>query len=134
MRPGRRSFLSAGSPRRLFYRSRSSPEAEPFSVSVPLDQFYVDVSPATARALDRAVAALESYLREKIIPAAQVINPLLDGWRAAKNIHPGMALSVEDLLTTLVSRSATTPSELLAAWDDVRIAAVQATVLTRAVW
>jgi hypothetical protein len=133
MRPGRRSFLSAGSPRRLFYRSRSSPEAEPFSVSVPLHQLYFDVSPATALALDQAVTALESYLREKIIPAAQVINPLLDVWSAAKNIHPSVALPVEDFLTTLVSRSATTPSELLAALGDVRIAAVPATVLAQSV-
>ena len=107
--------------------------AEPFSVAVPPDQLHLDVSPATDGALDDAIAAVESYLREKIIPAAQVINPLLDVWSAAKNIHPSVALPVEDLLTTLVSRSATTPSEVLAALDDVRIAAVQATVLVHAV-
>ena len=107
--------------------------AEPFSVAVPPDQLHLDVSPATDGALDQAIAALESYLRERIIPAAQVINPLLDVWSAAKNIHPSVALPVEDLLTTLVSRSATTPSEVLAALDDVRIAAVQATVLVHAV-
>jgi hypothetical protein len=107
--------------------------AEPCSVSVPPDQLYLDVSPATALALEQAVAALESYLREKIIPATQVIDPLLDVWWAANIIHPSVALPVEDLLTTLVSRSATTPSEVLAALDDVLIAAVQATVLAHAV-
>jgi hypothetical protein len=133
MRPVRGSFHGAGSPRRLFYRSHSSSEVEPCLLSLPPDQLHLDVSPATALALDQAVAALESHLREKIIPAAQVINPLLDVWSAAKNIHCSVALPVEDLLTTLVSRSATTPSELLAALDDVRITAVQATVLARAV-
>jgi hypothetical protein len=39
----------------------------------------------------------------------------------------------EDLLTTLVSRSATTASELLAALDGVPIATVQATVRAHAV-
>jgi hypothetical protein len=133
MTPVRGSFHNAGSPRRLLYRSRSSSMAEPFSVAVPPDQLRLDVSPATDRALDEAIAALESYLREKIIPAAQVINPLLDVWSAAKSIDPSVALPVEDLLTTLVSRSATTPSELLAALDDVRIAAAQAMVLVYAV-
>jgi hypothetical protein len=90
------------------------------------------VSPSTALALDQAVAALESYLREKIILAGHVINPLLDVWSAAESIHPSVALPVEDLLTRLVSRSATTPAELLAALNDLRIAPVQATVLAHA--
>jgi hypothetical protein len=114
-------------------RSRSSSRAERFAVSAPPDQLYLYVSPATALALDQAVAALECYLPEKIIPAAQVINPLLDVWSAVKSIHPSVALPVEDLLTTLVSRSATTPSELVAALDDVRSATMQATVLAHAV-
>ena len=133
MTPVRGSFHNARSPRRLLHRSRSSPTAQAFSVAVPPDQLHLDVSPATALALDQAVTALESYLREKIIPAAQVINPLLDVWSAAKSVDPSVALPVEELLTTLVSRSATTPSEVLAALDDVRIAAVQATVLVHAV-
>jgi hypothetical protein len=107
--------------------------AEPFSVAVAPDQLHLDVSPATDGALDEVIAPLESYLREKIIPAAQVINPLLDVWSAAKSIDPSVALPVEELLTTLVSRLATTPSELLAALDDVRVAAVQAMVLVYAV-
>jgi hypothetical protein len=117
----------------MLFRSRSSSNAEPCSVSVPPDQLDLDVSPATARALDQAVAALESYLGEKIIPAARVINPLLDVWSAAKSIYPSVGLPVEDLLIALVSRSTTTPSELLAALDDVRIGAVQATFFAHAV-
>ena len=117
----------------MLFRSRSSSRAEPCSVSLPPDQPDLDVSPATARALDQAVAALESYLREKIIPAARVINPLLDVWSPAKSIYPSVALRVEDLLTTLVSRSTIPPSEWLAALDDVRIGAVQATFFAHAV-
>jgi hypothetical protein len=133
MRPVRTSFRSAVSPRRLLFRSRSSSRSEPFSVSVSPDQPHLDVSPATAGALDQAVVVIESYLGEKVIPAARVIDPLLDLWSAAKSIHPSVALPVEDLLTTLVARSATTPPELLAALDDVRTAAAQATVFAHAV-
>ena len=107
--------------------------AEPFSVAVAPDQLHLDVSPATDGALDDAITALESYLREKIIPAAQVINPLLDVWSAANSVDPSVALPVEELLTTLVSRSTIPPSEWLAALDDVRIGAVQATFFAHAV-
>jgi hypothetical protein len=110
-----------------------SSRAEPFSVAVPPDQLHLDVSPPTDGALDQAVASLESCLREKIIPAAQVINPLLDVWSAAESVHPSVALPVEELLTTVVSRSATTPSEMLATLDDLRIAALQASVLAHPV-
>jgi hypothetical protein len=71
-------------------------------------------------------------MREKVIPVAQVINPLLDPWSVAQSVHSSVALPVEALLTTLVSRSATAPSELVATLDEVRIAAVQANVLAHA--
>jgi hypothetical protein len=79
------------------------------------------------------MTALEPYMRETIIPAAQVINLLLDVWSAAQSIHPSVALPVEGLLTILVRRSATTPSELAATLDEIRIAAVQANVFASAV-
>jgi hypothetical protein len=82
--------------------------------------------------LDKALAAVKPYMREQIIPATQVINPLLDVWAAAQSIHPSVAGPVEGLLTKLACRSMATPSELLAALDEVRLAAVQVNVLANA--
>jgi hypothetical protein len=116
----------------LLFRSRSSARTERWSVSVPLDEIHIDGGPASALALEEAFAALEPYERAAIIPSAQVINPLLDVWSVAQSIHSSVALPVEDLLTTLVSRSATTRQELLATFDEVRMAAVEANVLANA--
>lgn len=71
-------------------------------------------------------------MREAIIPPGQVINRLLDVWSVAQSINPCVAPPVEDLLTRLVSQSATTRQELLAALDRVRIAAVLVNVLASA--
>ena len=134
MRPDRKPIRqSPGNPRRLLFRSRSPSDAQLCSASVPPGQFHVDDSSANALALDDAVAALEPYMREKMIPTGRVINPLLDVWSVARGIHPTVALPVEGLLTALISRSATTPPELVAALDEVRIAAVQANVFANAV-
>jgi hypothetical protein len=83
-------------------------------------------------ALEEALAAIQPYMREQIIPAAQVINSLLDVWGAAQSIHASVARPVEDLLTALVSRSATTPSELVATLNEVGLVAVQMNVLATA--
>jgi hypothetical protein len=94
-------------------------------------QLHVDESPTTALALDEALLALQPYIRDAM-SAAQIINPLLDVWSAAQSIHPSVARPVEDLLTALVSGSATTRQELLAVLDEVRIAGVQMNVLASA--
>jgi hypothetical protein len=82
--------------------------------------------------IDEAVAALEPYLREKTIPTGLVINPLLDLWGVLQSIDASVARPIEGLLTVLVSRSVTTPGELVAALDEVRVAALQAEVLAQA--
>jgi hypothetical protein len=82
--------------------------------------------------LDETVAALEPYLRDRIIPTGMVINPLLDVWGAAQSMDASVARPIEELLTVLVSRSATTPGELVAALDEVRVGALQARLLSNA--
>jgi hypothetical protein len=96
------------------------------------NQFDVSGDAAEARTIDEAIAAFEPYMRESLIPAGQLINPLLDVWSVARSIHPSVARPVEELLTSLVSRSATTPGELVATLDNVRIAALQVSVLASA--
>jgi hypothetical protein len=96
------------------------------------NQFDVNGQADEARTIDEAIAALEPYMRENFIPAGQVINPLIDVWSVAHNIHPSVARPVEELLTALVSRSTTTASEVATTLDNVRIAALQASVLASA--
>jgi hypothetical protein len=71
-------------------------------------------------------------MRSKISPTGQVINPLLDVWERRPQHPSECALPVEELLTALVSRSATTPGELMETLDEVRIATLQASVLDSA--
>ena len=86
---------------------------------------------AVAR-LDQAVAGLGPYLAEAFIPASAVINPLLDVWDAAHSIDPCASSPVEPLLTVLVTRTWVTPSELTATLDEVRAAALEASLLLNA--
>jgi hypothetical protein len=103
----------------------------PFAAPQP-DDGTADACEAAAVSVDEAIAGLDPYLREKIIPTGVVINPLLDVWSAAQSIDANVARPIEELLTVLVSRSATTPGELVAALDRVQIAALQAHVLADA--
>ena len=82
--------------------------------------------------LDEAIAELGPYLTETIIPTGQVINPLLDVWDAAHNIHPYASSPVEQLLTVLVARAWVPPAELSSTLDEVRSSALQASVLAHA--
>jgi hypothetical protein len=92
----------------------------------------VEISEAALVSLDRAVETLEPYLQEQVIPTGLVINPLLDVWGAAQSIDASVAQPIEELLTALICRSATTPAELVAVLDEMRIAALQAHVLADA--
>jgi hypothetical protein len=94
------------------------------------DQLLSETGDAAVGSLDAAIAALTPYLQERIIPSGQVINPLLDVWTAAESVDPSVARPVEELLTALISRTTTTPSELVAALDTVQIAALQIRVLS----
>ena len=79
--------------------------------------------------LDEAIAVVDPYLRESVIPTGRIINLLLDVWDAAHSIAADVSSPVEHLLTTLVTRHLITPAELESVLDNVRIAARQATVL-----
>ena len=103
----------------------------PQPVSTPgSDELRFDTDEAAVAFLDRAIAALDPYLREGIIPSRQVIDPLLDVWSAARSVDPDVARPVEELLTVLISRTTTTPAELVGTLDHVQIAALQARVFT----
>ena len=103
----------------------------PQPVSTPgSDELRFDTDEAAVAFLDRAIAALDPYLREGIIPSRQVIDPLLDVWSAAQSVDPDVARPVEELLTVLISRTTTTPAELVGTLDQVQIAALQARVFT----
>ncbi len=96
-------------------------------------QATITATDATLGRLDEAVAALEPYMQEAVIPAGRVVNPLLDVWDAAHRIDPAVSSPVEQLLTALVERTSVTPKELISTVDEVRIAALQASVLVYAV-
>lgn len=97
----------------------------------PHDPRDATVEGAIAR-VDEAVAALEPYMHENVIPTGYVINPLLDVWSAASSLGPDVTRPIEELLRALVSRNTTNPRELVAALDELRIETLQASVLANA--
>jgi len=89
----------------------------------------VDCDDETLARLDEAIATASMYLTEKWIPTTSVINPLLEVWEAASAIHPAVARPVEGFLTALIHRTTVTPTEINAVADEVRVLAIQASVL-----
>ena len=79
--------------------------------------------------LDKAIAVLDPYLRQTVIPTGRIINPLLDVWDAAHSIAADVSFPVEQLLTTFIILHLITPTELVSVLGKVRIAALQSTVL-----
>jgi hypothetical protein len=118
-RPGK-----TGSPRSTSCLSEPDPAS-----AAPRDELFGDADEAAVGSLESAVAALNPYMQERIIPSRQIINPLLDVWSAAQSVDPSAARPLEELLTVLISRTTTTPAELVAALDEMRIAVLQIRVL-----
>jgi hypothetical protein len=89
----------------------------------------VDGSDAMLAKLDDAIAKVCVYLTEKSVPSAGLINPMLEVWEAANAIHPAVAGPVEEFLTVLIHRTSVAPAEINAVADDVKVLALQASVL-----
>ncbi len=78
-----------------------------------------NLSGPLAAALDR----FEAKPRDSIMGSRRVIDPLLDLWADTQAEGPEVAGPVERLLTRLVARQYTTPAELDAMTDEIRLAA-----------
>ena len=113
---------------------RGSPEVGPRNDSwaVQAGESAFVASQSLLAQLDQAVGALNPYLGDTVIPAGLVINPLLDIWDAAQSIDPSVSSAVKQFLTVLVERTSVTPAELTSTVDEMRIAALQASVLADA--
>ena len=79
--------------------------------------------------MDEALATASTYLTENWIATTALINPLLEVWEAANAVHPAVARPVEEFLTVLIHRTTVTPAEVNAMVDEVRVLALQASVL-----
>jgi len=79
--------------------------------------------------LDQAIATASTYLTENWIATTALINPMLEVWEAANAVHPAVARPVEEFLTVLIHRTTVTPAEVNAMMDQVRVLALQASVL-----
>jgi hypothetical protein len=133
MRLGQSPFRSRSHPRaHLVHRGGAAAESDVTPVQVAAIQPHDDATVAEVMTLDEAIAALSPYMGDSIVPTGYLINPLLDVWSAAHAIGPTVARPVEELLTVFISRSTTTPAELVATFDLVRIAALQANMLAHA--
>ena len=92
----------------------------------------IDASDNVLARIDEAEAVLGGYLVKGVVSIGLVINPLLDVWDAAHCIDPGVSSPVEHLLTGLVARTWVSAAELTFTLDQVRAAALQASVLVDA--
>jgi hypothetical protein len=97
--------------------------------SVERSEATFDCDDETMARLDEAIATASTYLSERWTPTTSLINPLLEVWEAAHAIHPAVARPVEGLLPTLIHRTTVTPAEITAMADEVRVLALQASVL-----
>jgi hypothetical protein len=79
--------------------------------------------------LDEAISMASPYLTERWIPTTSLINPMLGVWEVANAIHPAVARPVEEFLTSLIHRTTVTPAEFGCVVDEVRVLALQASVL-----
>ncbi len=110
-------------------RNEPLPGCERLLPRVERSEGMVDCDDQTLARLDEAIATTSMYLTEKWIATTSLINPMLEVWEAAHAIHPAVARPVEEFLTTLIHRTTVTPAEINAMADEVRVLALQASVL-----
>ena len=72
--------------------------------------------------LNQAMDQFQSELRDGVISASRVINPLLGIWQLANDIDHVVAVPIEQLLTALTGREITTPREIAETMDATRAA------------
>ncbi|HLI15374.1 MAG TPA: hypothetical protein VKV23_04890 [Acidimicrobiales bacterium] len=73
--------------------------------------------------LDEAIDELLGRFADQAVSVSRVINPLLDIWSLARDVHPEVAAPVERLLVALNRRTLTSAKELAATLEEVRAAA-----------
>lgn len=83
--------------------------------------------------LDRALATLGQFTRDRAVPTSAVINPLLVVWDAAHEVGEEVSSPVETLLTAAVQRTTLGSDELVTCAEEVRALALQETVLAELV-
>lgn len=91
----------------------------------PEERIGIDASEAALQHLQLELRVLRTYATGTVLPAQAVINPLLDVWEPARRIHPWVALPVERLLTTLVSRTTVAVDEIGEVADEVALLALE---------
>lgn len=80
--------------------------------------------------LERALATLMEFTRDRWVPASVLVNPLLVVWDSARGIGPDVSGPVEALLTVAVQRASIGSDEVIACVQEVRAFAVQEAVLS----
>jgi hypothetical protein len=68
-----------------------------------------------------AIDSTERRLNDTIIPAGRAVDALLDLWSIVHDVDRVAAVPLEGLMTTLVRRSYTTPTELLPRFASARM-------------
>ncbi len=105
------------------------PGCESLLPAAERDEWSIDCDDQTMARLDEAIVTASTYLTEKWIATTCLINPMLEVWEAANAVHAAVARPVEELLTVLIHRTTVTPAEVEAVVDEVRVLALQASVL-----
>lgn len=82
-----------------------------------------EADPNLSGSLTAALDRFEAAPHDSIMGSRQVINMLLDLWADTQAEGPEVARPVEQLLTRLVTRQYTTPAELDAMTDEIRLVA-----------
>jgi hypothetical protein len=88
-----------------------------------------DLRDERLRALDE-IDTTERMLHDSIIPAGAVADVLLDLWSTVHDVDHAAAVPLEELMTTLVRRSYTTPTELVPLFASTRMLLMSNTALT----
>jgi hypothetical protein len=68
-----------------------------------------------------AVDETERRLNDSIVPAGRAVDILLDLWSIVHDVDRVAAVPLEELMTTLVRRSYTTPTELVPLFASARM-------------
>jgi hypothetical protein len=81
----------------------------------------INLSEDSVARLESSLARLREHLTADTLAPGALVNPLLDVWAAAHDIHPWVSLPVERLLTVIQSRSSIDAPEVRCAADEVSL-------------
>lgn len=89
----------------------------------------VAVPDSAVRAVHSALSHVRARLSEPTVSPADLLEPLLQLWAAANEVHPWVALPVQHFLTGLAPERAVPSSEVAALAEDVHLLLLEVCVL-----